>query len=353
MSTTAASTRPVEVHSTMTTTRAILITGAGGEIGHGLIDALAERSSTPIIALDKNPLNAHIAKRCAATIEADIADAAAVAQLGETHTFDAVFHLAALLSSTSEKVPDLALRVNVLGTAHLLKLANDAGAKTGRPTKFLFPSSIAVYGMPDLATKQRAGKVREDQFNTPATMYGCNKLACEQLGRYFASRDQRLRGEPQTVDFRSIRFPGIISAETVPSGGTSDFAPEMIHAAAQGKPYTCFVREDSRIPFMTMPDAIASLLALDAAPQERLSTRVYNVGAFAPSAGEVRDIVATHFKQTKVSFEVTPFRQAIVDSWPEDVDDGAARRDWNYAPTHNLDAAFSEYLIPTIRARYA
>ena len=353
MPTAATTTRPAQVHSPMTTTRAILITGAGGEIGHGLIDALAERSSSPIVALDKNPLNAHIAKRCAATIEADITDASAVAQLGEKYTFDAIFHLAALLSSTSEKVPDLALRVNVLGTAHLLKLANDAGAKRAAATRFLFPSSIAVYGMPDLATKQRAGKVREDQFNTPTTMYGCNKLACEQLGRYFSSRDQRLRNEAQTVDFRSIRFPGIISAETVPSGGTSDFAPEMIHAAAQGKPYTCFVREDSRIPFMTMPDAIASLLALDAAPQERLTTRVYNAGAFAPSAGEVRDIVAKHSTNTNVSFDVTPFRQAIVDSWPEDVDDAAARRDWNYAPKHNLDAAFSEYLIPTIRARYA
>ncbi len=351
--TTSTAARPVEVHSPMTTTRAILITGAGGEIGHGLISALSERSSTPIVALDKNPLDPHIAKRCAATLQADITDADAVASLGKQYAFDTIFHLAALLSSTSEKVPDLALKVNVLGTAHLLKLAADSGAHTGKPTRFLFPSSIAVYGMPDLATKQRAGKVREDQYNTPATMYGCNKLACEQLGRYFSSRDQRFRNDPQTVDFRAIRFPGIISADTVPSGGTSDFAPEMLHAAAQGKPYACFVREDTRISFMTMPDAIAALLALDAAPQDKLTTRVYNIGAFAPSAGEVRDLVAKNFPNAQVSFEVTPSRQAIVDSWPEDVDDSAARRDWNYAPKHDLRAAFDDYLLPAVRARYA
>ncbi|MGP1309165.1 MAG: NAD-dependent epimerase/dehydratase family protein [Phycisphaerales bacterium] len=350
-STTAAT--PVEVHAPMTKTRAILVTGAGGEIGHGLISALADRASTPVVALDKNPLDAHTAKRCAATVEADITDADAVAKLGDTYAFESVFHLAALLSSTSEKVPDLALKVNVLGTAHLLKLAAESAEHIGAPARFIFPSSIAVYGLPDLDTKRKAGKVREDQYNTPATMYGCNKLACEQLGRYFSTRDQRFRDDAQKVDFRAIRFPGIISADTVPSGGTSDFAPEMLHAAAQGKPYACFVREDTRIPFMTMPDAISALLALDAAPQSALRTRVYNLGAFAPSAGEVRDLVAGHFPGAIVSFDVTSSRQAIVDSWPEDVDDAAAKRDWNYAPAHDLRAAFDEYLIPAVRKRYS
>ncbi|MBX3351953.1 MAG: NAD-dependent epimerase/dehydratase family protein [Phycisphaeraceae bacterium] len=351
MTTTA--TRPLEVHHPMTTTRAILITGAGGEIGHGLIHALSEHTRTPIVALDKNAIDPALAKRCAASIEADITDDKAVAQLGEKYDFDAIFHLAALLSSTSERVPDLALRVNVLGTAHLLKLAGDTGVRTGRATRFLFPSSIAVYGMPDAAAKERAGKIREDQFNTPATMYGCNKLACEHLGRYFSERDARMQHQPQRVDFRAIRFPGIISADTLPSGGTSDFAPEMIHAAAKKQPYSCFVREDTRIPFMTMPDAVRALLALDSAPQSSLTTRVYNIGAFAPSAGEVRDIVRKEFPGANITFEVNPARQAIVDSWPADLDDTLARRDWNYTPRHDLRAAFDDYLIPAIRARYA
>lgn len=342
----------VHVHPPMTRTRAILITGAGGEIGHGLIHALAERSSLPVVALDKNPLDPALAKRCHASLQTDITDAGAVAKLGETYAFESIFHLAALLSSTGEQKPDLALQVNVLGTAHLLKLAGESASHTGRPTRFLFPSSIAVYGMPDLETKRRAGKVREDQFNTPATMYGCNKLACEHLGRYFSTRDQRFRDEPQKVDFRAIRFPGLISADTLPSGGTSDFAPEMLHAAAKNEPYACFVREDTRIPFMTMPDAIGALLALDAAPQDRLSTRVYNIGAFAPSAGDVRDLVLRAFPDAAITFSVVPARQAIVDSWPEDVNDDAARRDWGFTHRHDLRAAFEDYLIPAVRSRY-
>src|SRR6185503_17544628 len=126
---------------------------------------------------------------------------------------------------------------------------------------FLYPSSIAAYGLPDLDTKMRAGRVHEDEWNTPTTMYGCNKLYCEQLG-----------GDtpPGRVDFRCVRFPGLISAITVPAGGTSDYAPEMIHAAARGEPYACFVRPDTRIPFMAMPDAIDGLLTLAASPRAKL-----------------------------------------------------------------------------------
>ncbi len=114
----------------------------------------------------------------------------------------------------------------------------------------MYPSSIAAYGLPDLATKARAGKVREDEWAHPTTMYGCNKLYCEQLGRYYARHYKQLAAERASgrVDFRSVRFPGLISALTVPSGGTSDYAPEMMHAAARGEPYACFVRPDTQDP---------------------------------------------------------------------------------------------------------
>ena len=130
-----------------------------------------------------------------------------------------------------------------------------------------------------METKRRAGKVHEDDYNTPTTMYGCNKLYCEQLGRYYARFYKQLAADPQSgrVDFRSVRFPGLISAMTVPSGGTSDYAPEMIHAAAKGEPYACFVRPDTRIPFMAMPDGVEALLALAAAPRERLTRTAYNL----------------------------------------------------------------------------
>src|SRR4051812_14890623 len=154
------------------------------------------------------------------------------------------------------------------------------------------------------------------------------------------------------VDFRSIRFPGLISAETTPSGGTSDFAPEMIHAAAEGKPYACFVRPDTRIPFMAMPDAIEALVKLALTPKEKLSRFTYNIGAFSPSAEEIREIVLKAFPKAQITTEVDAKRQGIVDSWPEDVDDTAARRDWGHSPKYDLRSAFEGYLIPTIPMRY-
>ena len=126
----------------------------------------------------------------------------------------------------------------------------------------------------------------------------------------------------------------------------------MLHAAAQGHPYACFVRPDTRIPFMAMPDGVEALLKLAAAPRERLTRSVYNVGAFNPSAAEIRDLVLEAFPGAAVSFSPALKRQRIVDSWPEDVDDGAARRDWDFAPRYDLQRAFSEYLLPTIRKRY-
>ncbi len=175
---------------------------------------------------------------------------------------DLVFHLAALLSTRGEFTPTTAHQVNVEGMLRMLEFAQKEGESHGRPVVFLYPSSIAAYGMADLETKARAGKVREDDWNVPTTMYGCNKLYCEHLGRYYARYYKQLAAEPLSgkVDFRCVRFPGLISAVTVPSGGTSDYAPEMLHAAAQGTPYACFVRPDTRIPFMTMPDGVEALL---------------------------------------------------------------------------------------------
>ena len=203
---------------------------------------------------------------------------------------DTVYHLAALLSTRSEFTPVTAHQVNVEGTLNLLEFSQREAESHGRPVTFLYPSSIAAYGLPDLETKRRAGRVKEDDYNTPSTMYGCNKLYCEQLGRYYARFYKQLAAEPQSgrVDFRCVRFPGLISALTVPSGGTSDYAPEMIHAAAKGEPYACFVRPDTRIPFMAMPDGVDALLALAAAPKATLTRTAYNLAAFNPSAEEMR-----------------------------------------------------------------
>ncbi len=331
-----------------------LITGAGGEIGHGLIAHLAATGAQPVITLDVNPLDPELARKVQREVTGSIMDKALLERVLSEFEVDTVYHLAALLSTRSEFTPVTAHQVNVEGTLNLLEFSQREAESHGRPVTFLYPSSIAAYGLPDLDTKRRAGRVKEDDFNTPSTMYGCNKLYCEQLGRYYARFYKQLAAQPQAgrVDFRSVRFPGLISALTVPSGGTSDYAPEMIHAAARGEPYACFVRPDTRIPFMAMPDGIAALLALAAAPRQSLTRTAYNLSAFAASADEVRDEVRRAFPDADIAWQNDSKRQGIVDSWPEDVDDTAARRDWGFAPAYDFTRAFRDYLIPTIGSRY-
>lgn len=332
----------------------VLITGAGGEIGHGLITELARAGQQSVITLDLNPLDPELGRLVEREFHGSITDQGLLERILAEFEVGAIYHLAALLSTRSEFTPVTAHHVNVDGTLNLLEFAQREAESHGRPVLFVYPSSIAAYGLPDLETKRRAGRVPEDAFNTPSTMYGANKLYCEQLGRYYARFYKQLAPEPQAgrVDFRAVRFPGLISAITVPSGGTSDYAPEMIHAAAKGEPYACFVRPDTRIPFMAMPDGVAALLRLAAAPKAALSRTAYNLAAFNPSAQEVHDEVRRHFPGAQLSWHTDTKRQGIVDSWPEDVDDSAARNDWGFAPQYDFARAFGEYLIPTIGARY-
>jgi nucleoside-diphosphate-sugar epimerase len=315
---------------------------------------LAADSGRHIVTLDVNPLAPELNRLVHREIAGSILDTNLLDSIIAEFEVDLVFHLAALLSTRSEFTPTMAHQVNVQGTLNLLEFAQKQGESHGRPVVFMYPSSIAAYGLASLEVKAGAGKVVEDQFNQPTTMYGCNKLYCEHLGSYYSRHYKQLAAEALSgkVDFRSVRFPGLISAVTVPSGGTSDFAPEMIHAAAKGETYACFVRADTRIPFMAMPDGIDALLQLAAAPPQRLTRTAYNVGAFNPSAEEIRQVVLEAFPGARITCSVDRKRQGIVDSWPADVDDSAARRDWGFSPRYDFGRAFSEYLIPTIRERY-
>jgi nucleoside-diphosphate-sugar epimerase len=332
--------------------KAILITGASGEIGQALIANLAETSPLPLLTLDLHPVPQDLAALCT-HIGGDILDHKLLARLVTEYDFEIIFHLAALLSTRSEFSPDLAHQVNVDGTLALLQVAADQSQRRGRPVSFIFPSSIAAYGLPSLTTKARDRQVKEWQWNNPTTMYGCNKLYCEQLGIYYSQHYQQLAANrPVMLDFRSLRFPGLISAYTVPSGGTTDYGPEMLHAAAQGKPYACFVREDSVLPFMVMADAVTALLQLAAAPADCLSRLVYNVTSFSLSAADFRDQVLRAFPDADISFEPDERRQGIVDSWPAELDDEAARRDWGWSPAYGLQRAFDDYLVPNIHQRY-
>ncbi len=226
----------------------VLVTGAGGEIGHALVARFAERDAA-IVTLDVNPLDRAVARSVSREFTGSICDTSLLERMLAEFEVDCVYHLAALLSTRAEFTPMSAHHVNVEGTLNLLEFAQKQGESHGRAVKFIYPSSIATYGLPDLATKARTVRVREDEYMHPTTMYGCNKLYAEELGRYYAKHYKQLSVDSTPhVDFRAVRFPGLISAATQPAGGTSDYASEMIHAAAKGEPYACFVRPDTRIP---------------------------------------------------------------------------------------------------------
>ena len=333
----------------------VLVTGANGEIGRSLLGRLNAEGRYRVVTVDLTPLPEAYRGLCLETYAGNIMDRYLLDQIAAHHEIEVVFHLAALLSTRGERDPELAHQVNVEGTLHLLRMAQNQSGRLGRAVRFLFPSSIAVYGLPSLEEKTRSGKVREEDWNVPITMYGCNKLYCEHLGRYFTSHFRQLGAlaSAARLDFRALRYPGLISAETVPTGGTSDFGPEMLHAAAQGQPYQCFVGPKAKIPFMVMPDAVEALLRLLEADRESLTSSVYNITGFSASAEQIAARVEAAFTGARISFEPDAVRSKIVDSWPEDVDDGRARADWGWRAGYDFDRAFDEYLVPTIRKRYA
>lgn len=329
-----------------------LITGVSGEVGLALVKSLAEMGNTDLLTLDIRPLPAEYSQY-SSHIQGDILDKSLLNRLISEYEIVSIFHMAALLSTRGEFTPVAAHQVNVEGTMGLLQLAAEQSEWRGDPVLFIFPSSIAVYGMPDLETKSQFPKVREWEWNYPITMYGCNKLYCEMLGTYFSSNYRQLAAErPQMLDFRCVRFPGLISAFTVPSGGTSDYGPEMLHAAAKGEPYAAFVRPDTQIPFMAMPDAITSLLLLSQAPKGALNRRIYNVTSYSLTADQFRDQVRKSFPGAKIDFKSDLKRQRIVDTWPADLNDNDARREWGWKPDYDIERSFDEYLIPNILKRY-
>ena len=333
--------------------KTILITGANGEIGHTLLEVLTSQGHS-VVTVDLNPMSAEHHALCEEEIVGNILDEDII-RSAEKYDIDEIYHLAALLSTSAERNPEQGHKVNVEGTLNFLQLAYRLGKRTQKNIKFLFPSTIAVYGIPSLADKHEIGKVTEEDCLMPMTMYGVNKLYNEHLGRYYSELYKRLSVnlERGFVDFRGVRFPGLISAFTVPTGGTSDFAPEMIHKAAQHLPYDCFVRADSQIPFMAMPDGVRALMELAAAPSSSLTRRIYNIGAFAPTALEFSVLVREAFPGAEINFVPDEKRQGIIDSWPSDVDDTAARQDWGWKPEYDLQRTFDEYLLPNITKRYA
>lgn len=332
--------------------KSILITGASGEIGQALIESLGKSSNLPLVTFDLASLPEELEGK-STHITGNILDQTILQEIGSTYQFQTIYHLAAMLSTTGEHKPLAAHQVNTGGTLDLLDIAAKQSLHRGEPVQFIFPSSIAAYGLPNLETKKAYQKINEHEWTNPTTMYGCTKLYCEKVGTYFSDHYLQLSDQqPTRLDFRALRFPGLISAFTVPSGGTSDYGPEMIHAAAQDQPYDCFVRPGVQIPFMAMPDAVRALLMLADAPPGNLSRRVYNVTGFSLTAQEFKEMVLEAFPGAQIRFSPDEKRQAIVDSWPADLDDSAAREDWSWEPLFDAKRACSEYLLPNIRQRY-
>ena len=322
-----------------------LVTGAAGEIGTALLHRLLADRTERVVTVDLRPLpDVGGGDRPQEHFQGDILDPTLWETLLGRYCPTLIFHLAAILSTRAESVPVLAHRVNADGAARLIAMASDV-ATPENPVRFVFPSSIAVYGLASREAKDAAAPVREDDHLDPATLYGAQKLYVERLG----ATVERLGGG---LDFRAIRLPGLISANTLPQGGTSDWAPELIHAAARGEPYACFVRPEARLPFCAMPDAMEGILRLAFREKGALTRTAYNLGGASLSAAEIIARVAQDFPELEVLFELDEARARIVASWPAALNDSAARRDFHFDPAHDTETLFSRYLIPGIRRRY-
>ena len=316
--------------------KVILITGSNGEIGKSLIDKLSKNNT--IIALDVN----HNSKSNIETIKGSILDNNILNKINNKYKLSEIYHLAAVLSTKAQKNPSLSNEVNYNGTINLLELARLQAKKYNHSIKFFFPSSIAIYNMLNSDLNNNINE--KDNINNPITEYGKAKLKCEKIGieKYL------IKG----VDFRCIRFPGIISAISRPTGGTSDYAPEMIHAAFLNAKYNCFVNNKTILPFIAMPDAINAIIKLMNTSKENIKSRIYNVTSFSPSVSDLEIKIKEFFPNFKLSYDIDKNRQKIVDSWPNFINDTLAREEWGWSSNLNFDNFFITYINPNLKEYY-
>jgi threonine 3-dehydrogenase len=307
----------------------ILVTGAGGQVGLELLETLrasGHEAHGSDIASRPEPAVLH---RDVGWHGLDVTDEDAVQELFTALRPHRVFHLAAILSARGEEIPQTTYAVNQTGTWNVLE-----ACRRFEVGQLMFTSTIAVFGagLPEL--------VPEDVPLVPSTMYGVTKVAGELLGTYYHRRYQ--------LDFRAVRFPGLVSA-SIPGGGTSDYALYMYVDGVRHGRYEAFCRPETRIPLMYMPDGIRALVELSDAPRNRLRRCVYNIAAFSPEAQEIAQSVSRALPGCRINFAPDPQRQAILDSWPRVLDDTAAREDWGWEPTFDLDAMTAD-LVPKLRA---
>lgn len=300
----------------------ILITGAGGQVGTDLLPLLLARGHE-VTALDLAPAPAATPDGVR-WIQGDVTRAGEVFDAVKASGAESIFHLAAILSATGERIPFRAYAVNMDGTNHVLEAARVLGTR-----QVLFTSTIAAFG-PGLDNP-----VGNDVSMRPSTMYGVTKVAGELMGEYYATK--------WGLDFRGVRFPGLISA-VEPGGGTSDYVNYMYFDGVRKGAYEAFVRADTRIPLMYMPDALRALIDLAVAPAKKLRHRMFNIAAMSPRADEIAAAVAKRLPGVKITFKPDPRRQAIVDSWPQALDDSVARAEWGWRAQWDLERMTDDLL---------
>lgn len=301
----------------------ILITGALGQIGSELVPYLAKIYGTNnILATDiREPENLSVP-----FAKLDVKDGETFAKLASNHRADTIIHLAALLSARGETMPEKTWDLNMGGSLNALKIARDLKAK------IFIPSSIAAFG-----AETPKDQTPQTTTQRPTTIYGITKVAGELLADYYHLKFG--------VDARGLRFPGIISYKTLPGVGTTDYAVHIYHAAKKDNHYTCYLSADTRLDMLYIDDALKAIVDLMEADPNRLKHRnAYNITAMSLTPAIMAENIAKYQPGFTISYEVDPLRQAIADSWPNSLDDSAARTDWNWSPSYDLDRMTKEIL---------
>jgi nucleoside-diphosphate-sugar epimerase len=301
----------------------ILIIGANGQIGTELAEALAEKHGHDAVVTSDLAPTGRVPRLAHEAL--DVTDAAALAAVVARHRIERIVLLAAALSANGEKHPQWAWNLNMGGLLNVLELARSVKLK-----QVFWPSSIAAFGPTTPATAE------QHTVMDPTTVYGISKLAGERWCAWYHAK--------HGIDVRSLRYPGLISWKTPPGGGTTDYAVEIFHAALKDKRYTCFLREDTRLPMMYMPDAIRATVELMDAPAEKIRQRgSYNLAGVSFTPREIADEIAERVPGFELRCE-PDFRQAIADSWPRVIDDTPARTDWGWRARFGLAAMVDDML---------
>ena len=304
----------------------ILVTGATGQIGSELTVILREKyGKDNVIAMGHRRKPSKTLEESGPYVTGDVRDRENLEKIIREYDVDTVYHMAAILSATGEKNPQLCWDVNVNGLYNLLEIARE------KKIRIFCPSSIAVFGpgTPKENTPQ-------DTVLTPTTMYGITKVSGELLGEYYVQK--------YGVDVRGVRYPGIISSETPPGGGTTDYAVEMFYYAVKGEKYTCFVREDTVLPMMYMPDCLKATIQLMEADFSRLRHHTnFNVSGMSFSAKELEEEIRKYRPDFKCEYK-PDFRQKIAETWPRTIDDSCARQEWGWKPDYDLEKMVKDML---------